>query len=189
MSKPVKNKTKQLTFNNLPLPIKQDVKTKAISQKQICITQMETIIRIDELILKIGFKLEPSHRAFSKIKANLTFEDTKISSITIRVPQGSLGTNELEYRWIMDTKGIAEGTYHIKVEMHEEWTSNEKLYQTSHTIVLNYVPQTRHSRLIKIPFIKKVTGADIIVVSDQEKQLYTDIERTVKTEQKSQQDT
>jgi hypothetical protein len=70
MSKPTKP-IKQLTFDSLPTTAtKQDTKTKPEIQKQIHITQMETNTRIDELVLKINFKLEPSWRAFSKIKAS-----------------------------------------------------------------------------------------------------------------------
>jgi hypothetical protein len=188
MSKPTKYR-KQLTFDNLPpTTTKQNPKTEIENQKQICITQMETITRIDELILKVSFKLEPSWRAFSKIKANLFFENTQISSIFIKILQGPLATNELEYHWVIDTKGIAEGTYRLKMEMYEEWSSGERLYQTSHETIVKYVSQTRQSRLIKIPFVKKITRADVVVISDQEKQLYSDIEKAVKAKQKNQRD-
>jgi len=156
MTKPGKP-IKQLTLDNLPTtPIKQAPKAESIIHKQICITKTETITRIDELLLKINFKLEPSWQVFSKIKADLFFEDTLISSIFIRVLQGPLGTKELEYSWIMDTKGITEGTYHLKTEMYETWSSNERLCQTSREVTIKYVPQTRQSQLIKIPFVKKV---------------------------------
>jgi hypothetical protein len=187
MSKQTKSR-KQVTLDRLPtLPTNQDIKTKLVMQKQICITKMETITRIDELTLKISFKLEPSHRSFSKIKADLFFEDTHINAVTIKVLQGSLGTNELEYNWVMDTKGVVEGTYHLKVEMCEDGLSGEKIHQTTREITVNYVPQTRQARLIKIPFVKSVTGVDIEVISSQEKQLYLDIEKTVKKEQKNRQ--
>jgi hypothetical protein len=188
MSKPVKS-VKQLTFDRLPtVATNQDTKRKPVIQKHIYITQMETIIRIDELILKIIFKLEPSWRAFSKIKADLFFEDTQISTVSIGVLQGPLGTNELEYSWIIDTKGIAKDIYRLKVDMYETWSSSESLCQTSRELTVNYVPQTRQSRLIKIPFVKKVIGADVAVVTNQEKQIYTDIEKAVKKEQYNRRD-
>jgi len=188
MSKTGKS-VKQLTFDSLPTTnTKQDPKTKKPIQKQIYITQMETNTRIDELVLKINFKLEPSWRAFSKIKAVLFFEDITISTIFISVLQGPLGTNELEYNWIMDTKGIAEGIYRLKIEMYEEWSS-EKLYQTIRELEVKYVPQTQQAQLIKIPFIKKVTSADVVVISTQEKQIYSHIEKAIKKEQNSQRDT
>jgi hypothetical protein len=178
--------TKQLTFDNLPTTsTKQDNNTKPVVQKQIHITKMETTTKIDELILKIGFKFEPSHRTFSKIKADLFFEDTSISTTSICVLQGPLGTNELEYNWVMDTKGIAEGTYRLKVEAYESWASDEKTCQTSREITVNYVPQTQKSRLIKIPFVKSVTRIDLAIISTQEKQVYLDLENAAKKEQLS----
>jgi hypothetical protein len=183
MSKTSKH-VKQLTFDSLPTThIKQDKKTKLAIQKKICITKMETGTKIDEITLKISFKLEPSHLAFSKIKADLFFEDTHINAVTIKVLQGALGTNELEYNWVMDTKGIAKGIYHLKIEMYEDLPSGEKIHQTVREITVNYVPQTRQARLIKIPLVKSITGIDIVVVSNQEKQLYLDLEKTVKKEQ------
>jgi hypothetical protein len=122
-------------------------------------------------------------------KSELIFEDTPISSVSIGVLQGSLGTNELEYSWVMDTKGIVEGAYRLMVEMYEVWSSGEILCQTNQEITVDYVPQTRQSRLIKIPFVKKVIDADLEVVSSQEKQIYMDIEKAVKKEKISQRDT
>ncbi|MCL2288588.1 MAG: hypothetical protein FWC33_05415 [Candidatus Bathyarchaeota archaeon] len=183
MSKTIKP-MKQLTFDSLSATAtNQNKKTSLVAQKQIYITKMETITGIDELILKTSFRLEPSYRAFSKIKADLFFEDTSISTVFIQVIQGSLGTNELEYSWIMDTKGIAEGTYHLKVEMYEVWSSGEKLCQTNREATVNYVPQTRQARLIKIPLVKSVTRTDITIISNQEKQLYSNIEKAAKKEQ------
>jgi len=183
MSKQVKS-IKQLTFDNLPSPsTQQDTKINPATQKRIYITHMETTTKVDELALKVSFKLEPSRRAFSKIKANLFFDNTHINSVLIQVLQGPLGTNESEYIWVIDTKGIAEGTYQLKVEMYELWSSGEKFCQTIQETTVNYVPQTRQSRLIKIPFVKSVTGTGITVISDQEKQLYIDMEKIIKKEQ------
>jgi len=183
MSKQVKS-IKQLTFDNLPSPsTPQDTKINPATQKRIYITQMETTTKIDELTLKVSFKLEPSWKTFSKIKANLFFENTHISTVLIQVLQGPLGTNELDYSWAMDTNGIAEGTYPLKVEMYEDWSSDERLYQTTREVTVNYVPQTRQSRLIKIPFVKSTTGTDLSIISDHEKQLYLDMEKTIKKEQ------
>ncbi|MDR2720421.1 MAG: hypothetical protein LBC03_06435 [Nitrososphaerota archaeon] len=144
MSKPVKP-LKQVTFDSIPATTatKQDPNTKSTIQKQICITEIKTTTKIDELILKINFKLEPTYQAFSKVKADLFFENTPISTTLIRVPQGPLGTNNLEYKWTIDTKGIAEGTYHLKIEIYEVWSSGEKLCQTTREITVKYVPQTR----------------------------------------------
>ena len=62
-------------------------------------------------------------------------------------------------------KGIAEGNYLIRVEMYEPWSSGEKLNFTSKEIAVQYVPQTRADRLVKIPTVKSVAGTDLTVVS------------------------
>jgi hypothetical protein len=177
---------RQVTFDSFSATsTKQNIKPTSVTQKRICITKMESVTGIDELVLKVSFKLEPSYRAFSKIKAELFFEDTTISEVLIQVLQGSLGTNELEYSWVMDTKGIVEGTYRIRVEMYEVWSSDERLCQTCCERTVKYVPQTRHARLIKIPFVKSVTNTNLAIISDQEKQIYIDIEKATKREQLS----
>jgi len=53
---------------------------------------------------------------------------------------------------------------------------------------VNYVPQTRQSRLVKVPSVRSVAGADLAVVSESEKGIYRDIEKTVKIEHRSKRD-
>ncbi len=182
--------TKQLTFDSLhAASTKHAIEAKQAIPKKITITQMEATVGIDELTLKIGFNLEPSRLAFSKVRADLFFEETNLSSVLIRVLQGPLATDESEYTWVLDTKDLAAGTYHMKVEMFEAWSSGERLCQTSHELTVNYVPQTRKSRLVRIPTVKSVAGADVTVVSDQEKEMISEINKTAKNEQLSRRDT
>ncbi|MGD6809725.1 MAG: hypothetical protein ACQCN3_08515 [Candidatus Bathyarchaeia archaeon] len=181
--------TRQLTFDSLPAaPKKQATETKEASQKQICITQIETTTGIDEVAVKVGFKLLPSRLAFSKVAATLFFEELQISSVLIRVLQSPLATDESEYMWVLDTKGIAAGVYCLKVEMFEVWSSGERSCQTSSIVKVDYVPKTRQSRLRKIPTVKSVAGADVTIVSGQEKEMLLEIEKTVKNEQLTRRD-
>ena len=53
---------------------------------------------------------------------------------------------------------------------------------------MDYVPQTRESRLVKVPILKSVAGADLVVVSELEKDIYRGIEKTMKIEHISQRD-
>ena len=184
MLKPAKP-SKQLTFDSVN---PQQNKTQSnVPQKQIHITQMESTVGIEELTL-ISFKLLPSQLAFSKVKADLFFEATHISSALIRVLQGPLATDESEYSWMLNMKGIAGSVYELKVEMYELWHTGEKLNQTSSEMKLDYVPQTRQSRMVKIPTVKSVAGADLAVSSASEKEVYSELERTAKKEQSSQRD-
>jgi hypothetical protein len=181
--------TKQLTFDSIPAaPTKQVTDAKPAIQKQITVTQLESITGIDELTLKVGFKLEPSRQAFSKVKADLFFEGTHISSVLIRVLQGPLATDESEYSWVLDTKNLAAGTYRVRVEMYETWSSGERLCQTSKELVVDYVPQTRAARLVRIPTVKSVAGADLTVVSGSEKEMFSEMEKTARKEQLSHRD-
>ncbi len=149
---------------------------------------MEAETGIDELAIKISFKLEPSRLSFSKVRADLFFEDAHISSVLIRVLQGPLATDESEYTWMLDTKGIGAGTYRLRVAMYELWSSGERLCQTSSDVTVDYVPQTRQSRLVKIPTVISVAGADVTVISGKEKGVFSEIEKKAKNEQLSQRD-
>jgi hypothetical protein len=180
--------TKQLTFDSLNSAPKKQAEAKTELKKQILITQMDATTGIDELNLKIGFKLCPSRLAFSKVKADLFFDNTHISSALIRVLQGPLATDESEYACTLDMKCIPQGIYSLKVEMYELWHSGEKLNQTSRDLTLDYIPQTRQSRMVRIPTVKSVAGADLAVVSEEEKTVYSEIEKTAKKEQVTQRD-
>ncbi|MGD0995132.1 MAG: hypothetical protein ABR909_06365 [Candidatus Bathyarchaeia archaeon] len=175
---------KQLTLDNLPNdPIKEsDNITKHIYEKHIIITEIGAITREDELALKIGFKLLPSKTAFSKVKSDLAFDNQQISSVIIRIPQSPLAGDDFELTPVLDMKGITAGSHSIKVEMYEPWSNGEKLSFTSKEVTVEYVPKTRESRLIEIPIVKSFGGGDLVVVSESDKNIYREIEETMKKE-------
>jgi D-aminopeptidase len=72
--------------------------------------------------------------------------------------------------------------------MYEPWDSGEKLNFTAKEIAVQYVPQTRADRLVKIPTVKRVAGADLSVVSSSVKNIYRDIEQDQKQEAISKRD-
>ena len=72
--------------------------------------------------------------------------------------------------------------------MYEPWSSSEKLNFTSKEIIVQYVPVTREARLVKIPTLKSVAGADLTVVSSSAKNIYRDIEQDQKQEAISKRD-
>jgi hypothetical protein len=181
----MKNHTKQVTFDNLPKPPTPEP---AKTPKQITITQIEAEIGEDELTLKIAFKLSPSRAAFSKVKSDLLFDGQLVNSVLIRIPQGPLATDESEYSSVLDMKGIPAAIYKVTVEMYEPWDQNEKLYQITKTTTIDYVPQTRQSRFIKIPTVKRVAGADLAIISENDKDIYREIEKTIKKEHTSKRD-
>ncbi|MGD0645320.1 MAG: hypothetical protein ABSA75_10485 [Candidatus Bathyarchaeia archaeon] len=176
---------KQLTLDNLPkAPTKENNKaTTTIQEKQIIITEIGTNTKEDELALKVAFKLLPSKTAFSKIKRDLWFDNQQISSVQIRIPQGPLAKDDFELTGpVLDMKGITAGPHTVKVEMYELWSSGERLSQVAKEISVEYVPQTRESKFVKIPTVKSVAGADLAVVSESEKDICREIEETMKKE-------
>ncbi|MCW4001204.1 MAG: hypothetical protein NWE93_13300 [Candidatus Bathyarchaeota archaeon] len=176
---------RQLTLDKLPTS--QPSPAQPPQLKQIKITQFASETGIDELTLKVSFALKPSKAAFSKLKADLRFEEEVLSSVLIRVPQGPLSTDELEYSWVLDMTGIGEGKYAVGVEMYEAGGS-EKLNCATDELTLDYVPQTRRSCYIRVPSVKSVAGADLSVASKTESELYRELENTLREEQKCRRD-
>jgi hypothetical protein len=108
--------TKQLTLDNIPKTTAKQANdsTKPIQQKQIIITQIDTATKEDDLALKIAFKLFPSKTAFSKVQSELWFDNQQITSVTIRVLQGPLATEESEFTPVLNMKGIPAGAHTVK---------------------------------------------------------------------------
>jgi DNA replication initiation complex subunit (GINS family) len=50
------------------------------------------------------------------------------------------------------------------------------------------VPQTHESKFIRVPIVKSVAGTDLSVISESEKNLYSEIEKTIKKEYVSNRD-
>ena len=132
--------------------------------------------------------MHPSKTAFSKVKSNLWFDDQQISSVSISIPQSPLATDDFEINPVLDMRGITAGSHTIKVEMYELWSSGEKLTSSSKEIIVEYIPQTRESKLREIPIVKSVAGTDLAVVSESEKTIYHEIEETMKKEMASNRD-
>lgn len=178
------NVSKQLTLDNLPNMPKTESNTSeaGIQKKQIIINEIGLVTKEDELALAVGFGLLPSKAAFSKVKMDLSFDGQKISSISIRVIQSPLAKDDFEISPVLYMKGIPAGLHIIKVEMYELWSTGERLCQVAKEVPVDYVPQTRESKLIKAPIVKSVAGANLVVVSESEKDIYREIEENMKKE-------
>jgi hypothetical protein len=188
MPKEVKT-TKQFTLDSLLDARPKDAIDiiKQTQEEPITITQIETATKEDELALKIAFKL-PQKKAFSRVQSDLWFDRQHVGSALIRMLQGPLATDESEFSAVLDMKGIPAGSHIIGVEMYGLWDRGEKLCRAIREITVDYVPQTRQSRLVKVPTVRSVAGADLAVVSESEKTIYRDIEKTVKREHSSKRD-
>lgn len=183
--------SKQMTFDNLQeADKKESVETVVPKQeKQIVIGEIGTVAKEDELELKVGFRLFPSRNSFSKITVELYFDEQKIHTRSISIPKGPLARDELELPpFVLGMKGIAAGSHTIMVEMYELWSSGEKLNCTAKEATIEYVPVRREDRLIKVPIVKSVAGADLTVVTDSEKDIYREIDESMRNEEASKRD-
>jgi hypothetical protein len=113
---------------------------------------------------------------------DLFFQENLLNSTTISIPQSTPLNDTSEFPLILDIQGIVAGKYSIRVEMNELWVSGEKLNFTSKEIAVQYVSQTRADRLVKIPTVKSVAGADLAFVSASAKNIYREIGQDQKQE-------
>jgi hypothetical protein len=182
--------SKQTTLGSFPdMPQKESARADESEQKkQIIITEIGTVTKEDELALEVRFRLLPSKTAFSKITSDLYFDEQKLNSACISIPQSPLATNDFELNPVLDMKGIAAGPHIIRVEMCELWSSGEKLTHASKEVAVNYVPINREDRLIKIPIVKSIAGTDLTVVLNSDKNIYREIEEIMKKESISKRD-
>ncbi len=156
--------------------------------KAIIIDYVVPTIKENELLLKTEFRLLPSPTSFFKIILNLYFQERLLKSTPLDVPQSALLNENLEYSQILDMKGIAEGNYLIRVEMYEPWPAEEKLCFATKEIAVQYTPQTRESRLIKISTVKSSARTNLDVVSSKAKNIYKEIDEDQKKESLSKRD-
>jgi hypothetical protein len=185
-----KNRSEQTTLDNLPeAPKKEPSKTVINKQKkQIVITKIDSVTKEGELALRIEFRLFPSKKFFSKIRANLFFDGQKVRSVSIIIPQSLLARDDFELTPVFDMKGITVGSHVIKVEMCELWDSREKFACASKEVKIAYVPLRREKQLIKLPTVKSIAGADLAVVSESEKDIYREIDENIRKEAVSKRD-
>ena len=183
------NQSKQSTLDDLSFQFNITKSEETFKPaKEIVVDNISYTIKEDELALKVEFSLLPSKTSFSKINLDLYFEEQLINSTTLCIPQTALLSSNLEFSQILYMKGIAEGNYLLRVEMYEVWESNEKLCFTPKEIIVQYVPLSRESHLVKVPTVKSVAGNDLTVVSSSAKSIYQEIDEDHKKESISKRD-
>jgi hypothetical protein len=180
---------KQSTLEDLSFQFNINRNKESIkSTKEIVINSVSETTREDELAFKVEFSLLPSKVSFSKVNLDLYFQEHLLNSTTISIPQSTRLNDTFEFLLILDMKGIGPEEYLFRVEMYEPWTSGEKLNFTAKEIAVQYVPQTKEARLVKIPTVKSVAGTDLTVVSSSAKNIYREIEQDQKQEAISKRD-
>ncbi|MCW3995265.1 MAG: hypothetical protein NWE98_03835 [Candidatus Bathyarchaeota archaeon] len=65
---------------------------------------------------------------------------------------------------------------------------DEVLWQTVKEATVDYVPKTRQERLVRVPTVRGVAGADLAVASEVQREIYSELEEALKKEQSSRRD-
>ncbi len=130
----------------------------------------------------------PSKNAFSKITSELCFDGNKLNSTLFSIVRGPLGSDDSEFTSVLDMRGVAAGLHVVGVELFVLGEAGDRLAVASREVAVDFVPVRREDRLIRIPIVKSVAGADLVVVSDSEKDIYREIAKDVKREEISRRD-
>lgn len=177
-------KSKQATFNDFP---HGEAKTSSSKiEKSISVAQLSHEIRENELELSIDFHLSPSKSWFSNVALDLYFDNYKMESYLVSVPSSKLLGDELKFPITLDMNSIRPGEHTIKVEMYEP-REKEKLYASSKYIIIQYSPDRREDRYIKIPIVRKIAGSFRIILPE-EQDMIRDMARSQHEEMKSKRD-
>jgi hypothetical protein len=151
--------------------------------RHIVINRIDSVTKCDEMALIVEFKLIPSKIEFSKVKSTLWFDDQEVKSELIRIPQGFGISDEFQLKSELDMRGISAGAHTIKVELHDLYSSCFGIKEKT----VEYVPLDRKSGYRKIPIAKKIAG-DVVIVSNSDKEIYLEIDKTRKSELDSKRD-
>jgi hypothetical protein len=132
--------------------------------------------------------LLPSRTAFSRVTADLFFDDQKIDSLHLRILQGPMATDDSEFTSVLSVIGISQGQHTLRVEMYELWAPNEKLAYKSKEATIEYVPVKKEDRMVSVRIIKSAAGTDLSIVSDEEEKIYREINEEIRKEAHSKRD-
>ena len=94
-----------------------------------------------------------------------------------------MATDEFELTFTVGYERNTRGILCNKSEMYELWSSGDKFSQAKKEVIVDYVPQTHESKLAGVPIAKSVGRTDLMVISESEKDLHIEIEKTMKKEQ------
>jgi len=162
-----------------------DTETLPFRSKQITITQLvPTTKNYDELNVDADFRLDPSKKEFSKIRYTIWFDGQKAYSDLIEIPQSLIASDEFQMKRILDLRGMPPGIHTVKIELCDLFSPSCASKETT----IEYKPLTKEERFRIIPTVKKTEGVDISIVSNDEKEVFREIEDALRKEQISKRD-
>lgn len=154
--------------------------------KHVTITKLEATVKRTNLILIAKFKLAASKRIFSRIQADLYFDEQHIKSFYVGIPYYFAGKKEFPLRSLLSLEEISAGSHTIKLEMCGLWhyATPSDLKETT----IEYQPPVKTKITRKVPKVKKIDGPHIAVVTDEAKKLYREMRERWKKEVRAKRD-
>jgi len=148
--------------------------------KAVTITDLNTMLKRQDLILNVKFKLAPSKRVFSRIKVDLYFDEECIKSFYLGVPYYFACKEELPIRSVLSLKQVRAGKHTVKVELGGLWPLAGPSDFKEATI--DWYPTVRVPLVKVIPRVKKIEAPAIAVVTSEVKGLYEEMRKRWKRE-------
>jgi len=148
--------------------------------KSLEIIDLNVVIKIEDLILNAKFKLAPSKRIFSRIRANLYFDGQLMKTFYLGIPY-YLGRQEnFPLRSVISLENAKSGPHTIRLEMGGLWPSAEP--SEAKEIAIDYVTLEEREMATAIPIVKKIEGPGVAVVTEDAKRLYQEMRERWKKE-------
>ena len=178
------NSSKQYQQQRLDLYPSELQKEQTRKSKQIIINSLDSVMKYDEMVLNVEFKLVPSKTVFSKVRSTLWFDDQELKTDLLAIPQSLGDTDEFQLNQKFDMKGISTGVHTIKAELCDIFYPCSAIREER----IDYVPLDRKAAYRKIPIAKKIAGEDFTIISSSDKEIYNDIDKARKNELESKRD-
>ena len=148
--------------------------------KDVMVTELNATIKRDDLTLEAKFRLSPSKRLFSRIKANLYFDGHCIKTFYLGIPYYLTRQEEFPLRSVFSFEDINAGSHTIKLEMTGLWPTAGA--SDAKETIIEYKPLVKAVRIRTVPEIKLIEGPSIAVLTDEAKKLYQDMRQRWKRE-------
>jgi len=148
--------------------------------KEVSITALNAAVKREDLILNAQFRLAPSKRIFSRIRANLHFDGQFMKSFYLGIPYYFARQEEFPLRTLLSLENVSAGTHTVKLEMSGLWPSASP--SDIKEITFDYQPPDEAPIAGAIPIIKRIEGPSIAVVTDEAKRLYQEMRERWKRE-------
>jgi hypothetical protein len=148
--------------------------------KSVSISDLNAVVKNDDLVITAKFKLAPSKRIFSRIKADLYFDGKLVKSFYLGIPYYFAQCNEFPLKAILSLEEINSGSHTVELKMLGLWPYAGP--PDCKEAVFEYQPLYTAIKIRGIPKIKTIEGPAIAVLTSESKKLYEEMRERWKKE-------